>query len=308
MSQQKLNIFVIIFIISTVKVCWSQYNLPSKTVILENNISVCHVYKSNLRVEDSDGKKLKRESINKTKQLLYSYFFSETGQIDSVYRYYEDTLKYEKQLFSFGAKGELREIRTIKPNKELRAHSILEELPGQQQTLKRYSENVLTSFVKINNEGVLVESSYYQCFTPKRVYLQTVWDLKTKTKSEFVYENDTLKRKESYQWIVENDVATHFLYTKLTINNLIKDTLIEQTKYAVDKEGSVLSPNKGLFTDPFSSFNYNSWFEKFSGLKHPFQSKMRENCLISNSGYKEIIGFDGRTLISEFTMRYEVRN
>ncbi len=284
---------------------FAQYSLPSSSVLVSNSVCAVHVYKKDKHLEEEDRSLSKSKKLDQTPHLLTTYFIGVNGRIDSLYRYYNDSHKYEKTLFSFDREGSLWEFKTVKPNGQIDTQTILEKTPNFGKELRRYNQNILTSYLKINEDGVIIESKYFQCFKPKSVYVKTYWDLETKTKTESVYENDTLIREEAYHWVTNKDVPTQFVYKQSKVNKPHGDMFVEQQEYYVDKDGSILSENKGLFTDPFHSYNYYNWYSKFEGIVHPYENWFRLNTLVKEQEYKEIIDFKGTSLVSAYLFKYD---
>ncbi len=287
---------------------YSQYILPKPRVLVENNIGVIHITKTPLRKENSEKRDVSENSFDRTPQLLSSYFISHTGQIDSVFRYYHDTSKYSTQIFLFSSDNRLQETLLLNPEKEVLSRTLLEGTSNNELHLQTWSQGVLTYELKVNSDSIIYEITSFDSFYPIVRTTKTIYDLDQETMTKSRYSGEDLVVEETYQWIAQKGVPHYFYYTKLIFEEGSEIPTAETLQYEVASDGSIMSENKGLFTDPFSSFNYFKWKEHYTGMQHPLSNLLRAESLVSDREDSEAIDFEGSTIVYEYSMNYLKNN
>ena len=304
MKNYQLLTLVLLFVFHQHK-SYCQYSLPNSETLVKNNISVIHVTKATKRNQNALKNGISKKSFNSTPRLLTSYFISHTGRIDSVYQYFTDTTKYNKHIFRFGTDNELEEIKVINPSGEVIKRTLLEKTIKNEFHLRNWSQSVVIYDLKITADSIIYEITSYGSFNPVVYYTKTLYDLDKETKSKFEYKGNELVIKETYQWLSNNGVPYQFNYLKYSSGEGKEKSKTETKEYEVASDGSIMSENKGLFTDPFATTNYFNWQVRFKGMQHSFAHLLRLNTMVSQQEASEIIDFEGTEVIHTYSITYQ---
>lgn len=285
--------------------CFAQYNLPKPAVLVENNVSAIHVTRTPLRKETRLGRNISGKSFDKTPLLLSSYFVNHTGRIDSVYQYSSDPTIYTKHVYRYELDDRLVEVNVYDTKGELWRRRLVERTPDNEIHYRNWVEEFVSLDMKVTDDSVIYECTNYQTFSPVNFYTKTVYDLEKDLKTEVTYEGDREVMRETYQWLSENGVPSRFIYSKSSKGQGEEVPTNITKEYEVAEDGSVMSENKGLFTDPFNSYNYSERFEYFTGIENQFASRLRDHNLVTKSEHYEVVDYEGAKIIYRYSMRYE---
>lgn len=284
----------------------AQYNLPKAEVLVKNGIKVIHITKTALRKENAKGKVILDGSLDKTPGLLRSFFVNPFGRIDSMHQYYADTSSFNRHIFRFGLNNELLEIKIINPKLEVINRTLLERTSNNQFHQLQWNSGILTSDLKATADSIIYENTWVQSFNPIKYYTITTYNLEQDYQTKITYADEKEVKKQTYQWLANNGIPYAFIYSKNTLGDENNKPISVTRKYGVAKDGSVESENKGLFTDPFYSFNYFKRHIRYTGIKHPFKSLLRASTLITHQESSEIYDFDGNSIVYQYTISYKI--
>jgi hypothetical protein len=286
----------------------SQYNLPKSEVLVKNNVKAIHVTKTNLRVIDGDNKDVTERNFDRSTTLLTSYFLNGSGRIDSVFQYANDPKIYTKEVYCFGSNGQLLEINTIDDKGDVKKRTLLEEAPNNEFLFRAWDHGVVYHELKINSDSIIYEVNTIHSFNPVKRYSKTYYNLEIDSHSEILFEGHNEVMSETYQWLSNSGVPYRFIYTKNSSARRNEKQKSERREFEVAQDGSVMSENKGLFTDPFHSYNYFDRYERFKGIQHPYANLLRSDSLIYEREGSEMIKFDGTHMDYIYSMSYEKFN
>lgn len=286
----------------------TQYNLPKKKVLIANKVSAIHVTKTAVKVIKGSSDQFKEYSLDKTPSRIKTYFVNASGRMDSVHQYYRNSNSFDRYLFRFNSTNEIVEKLALNPEGETLARTLLNKNENNEIQINTWQHGVHVYQTDVSADNIITKTLVYNSFRPTLSSVLTQYDLENEEKIESFYEDSILIRREKYKWMTQVNGQVSFKYSKVVFDSETGEVKQKEgVAYSVDKDGAVLSRDKGLFTDPFNSFNYYNWTHKYKGIEHPYTGLMREGELLLSKNDEELIGFDGTAILYEYTFDYSFR-
>jgi hypothetical protein len=281
----------------------AQYRLPTADILKARGVREITVTKTALRHVNMKDQDVSPVDLDRHPHGVARYYLNDWGLIDSIHHYPDAPKGYwTKIIYVYDSLHRPIEAKVVSADGEVTSRQHVEWIDGGWY-YRSWNRSLLELEIRSTADSIQLTKTHHTSLQPQQVYIEITYDLELDLLAETWWQGDIIRRRDTKQWISENDQPKAFVYTTMERDERGK---VKEERYelVVDSTGMVINKLNGLLFDPFRTDNYFTRHERFIGIRLAQADLFKLPEWVTEQASTEPLTFDGVSVVYLYEFHY----